>query len=117
MGPGLAPFFVWLTVGLYDPPVRELMGYRWSRRDEWLHRRFGNIVRLVFAFVPSRFRKHPRARAGIAQLGASRPTRRWCTRPRAICRRTTSATTRCITAPRSEPKLLRLRQHGAWRYA
>ena len=60
----LAPFFVWLTVGLYDPPVRELMGYRWSRRDEWLHRRFGDIVRLIFAFVPRRYQKHPRARAG-----------------------------------------------------
>ena len=60
----LAPFFVWLTVGLYDPPVRELMGYTWSRRDEWLHRRFGDIVRLVFAVVPARYRKHPRARAG-----------------------------------------------------
>jgi uncharacterized protein (DUF2236 family) len=44
--------------------VRALMGYRWSHRDEWLHRRFGDLVRLVFAFVPSRFRKHPRARAG-----------------------------------------------------
>jgi uncharacterized protein (DUF2236 family) len=61
----LAAFFVWVTVGLYDPPVRELMGYRWSRRDEWLHRRFGDAVRLSFAFVPSRFRKHPRARAGF----------------------------------------------------
>ncbi|AGL26306.1 hypothetical protein J113_05785 [Mycobacterium tuberculosis CAS/NITR204] len=61
----LARFFVWLTVGLYDPPVRELMGYRWLRRDEWLHRRFGDIVRLVFALVPFRFRKHPRARAGL----------------------------------------------------
>jgi uncharacterized protein (DUF2236 family) len=70
MGPGpvvgcaaqlLAPFFVWLTVGLYDPPVRELMDYRWSRRDEWLHRRFGDMVGLVFTCVPSRFRKHPRA--------------------------------------------------------
>jgi uncharacterized protein (DUF2236 family) len=60
----LAPFFVWVTVGLYDPPVRELMGYKWSRRDEWLHRRFGDLVRLVFACVPPRFRKHPRARAG-----------------------------------------------------
>jgi uncharacterized protein (DUF2236 family) len=60
----LAPFFVWLTVGLYDPPVRELMGYSWSRRDEWLHRRFGDVVRLVFAVVPRRYRKHPRARAG-----------------------------------------------------
>jgi uncharacterized protein (DUF2236 family) len=44
--------------------VRELMGYRWSRRDEWLHRRFGNIVRLIFACVPRRYQKHPRARAG-----------------------------------------------------
>ena len=60
----LAPFFVWLTVGLYDPSVRELMGYRWWRRDEWLHRRFGDLVRLVFACVPRRYRKHPRARAG-----------------------------------------------------
>src|ERR1700756_1611753 len=60
----LAPFLVWLTAGLYDPAARELMGYRWSRRDEWLHRRFGDVVRVVFAFVPSRHRKHPRARAG-----------------------------------------------------
>ena len=60
----LAPFFVWVTVGLYDPPVRKLMGYEWSGRDEWLHRRFGNLVRVLFAFVPRRFQKHPRARAG-----------------------------------------------------
>jgi uncharacterized protein (DUF2236 family) len=64
----LAPFFVWFTVGLYDPPVRDLMGYRWSRRDEWLHRRFGDVVRLVFACVPGRFRKHPRARAGLDRV-------------------------------------------------
>ncbi|HYB38374.1 MAG TPA: oxygenase MpaB family protein [Mycobacterium sp.] len=60
----LAPFFVWLTVGLYDPPVRELMGYTWSCRDEWLHRRFGDMIRLVFACLPRRARMHPRARAG-----------------------------------------------------
>ncbi|MCV7350124.1 oxygenase MpaB family protein [Mycobacterium parmense] len=64
----LAPFFVWVTVGLYDPPVRELMGYGWSRRDEWLHRRFGDLVRVVFAFVPRRFRKHPRARDGLDRV-------------------------------------------------
>ena len=40
-----APFFVWLTVGLYRPGRPRMMGYRWSRRDEWLHRRFGNLVR------------------------------------------------------------------------
>jgi uncharacterized protein (DUF2236 family) len=60
----LAPFFVWLTVGLYDQPVRELMGYTWSARDEWLHRRFGGLVRLVFSLLPKRARMHPRARAG-----------------------------------------------------
>ena len=59
----LAPFFVWLTVGLYDPAVRELMGYSWSARDEWLHRRFGDLVCAVFRLVPRRRRMHPRARA------------------------------------------------------
>jgi uncharacterized protein (DUF2236 family) len=58
------PFFVWLTVGLYDPPVRQLMGYTWSARDEWLHRRFGTCVRAVFSLLPRRARMHPRARSG-----------------------------------------------------
>jgi len=57
-------FFVWLTVGLYDPPVRELMGYSWSARDEWLHRRFGQLVNVVFKMLPRRKRMHPRAHAG-----------------------------------------------------
>jgi uncharacterized protein (DUF2236 family) len=105
----LAPFFVWLTVGLYDPPVRELMGYRWSRRDEWLHRRFGTIVRLIFAVVPHRTgsTRGP-APAGIAPLDASRPMPRWCRHPHAICRRSTSATTRCTTAPRPDGSALAL---------
>src|SRR6201997_553862 len=60
----LGPFFVWLTVGLYDPPVRDLMGYSWSTRDEWLHRRFGAAVRVVFSLLPRRARMHPRARGG-----------------------------------------------------
>lgn len=34
------------------------------RSDEWLHRRFGNFVRLVFALVPRRLQKHPQACAG-----------------------------------------------------
>ncbi len=60
----VAPFMVWLTVGLYDPAVRELMGYSWSARDEWLHRRFGRLVGAVFSLLPKRSRMHPRARAG-----------------------------------------------------
>jgi uncharacterized protein (DUF2236 family) len=60
----VAPMMVWLAVGLYDQPVRDLLGYTWSERDEWLHRRFCDAVRLVFTVVPPRLRKHPRARAG-----------------------------------------------------
>jgi uncharacterized protein (DUF2236 family) len=62
--PLVARFFVWFTVGLYDPPVRELMGYEWTARDEWLHRRLGNAVGRVFSLLPERIRMHPRARAG-----------------------------------------------------
>jgi uncharacterized protein (DUF2236 family) len=60
----VAPFFVWFTVGLYDPAVRTLMGYDWSRRDEWLHRKLGKLVGLVFSLLPVRARMHPRARTG-----------------------------------------------------
>ncbi len=60
----LGPLVVWVTVGLYDPAVRELMGYTWSERDERLHWLFGRIVNLAFAVLPERRRMHPRARAG-----------------------------------------------------
>ena len=60
----LSPLVVWVTVGLYDPPVRELMGYTWSTRDERLHRMFGRAVGLAFRCLPRRARMHPRARAG-----------------------------------------------------
>ena len=60
----LGPTVVWVTVGLYDEPVRELMGYSWSPRDEWLHWLFGRSVNLAFKFLPRRRRMHPRARAG-----------------------------------------------------
>ena len=60
----VAPFMVWLTVGLYDPAVRELLGYTWSARDEWMHRRVGQLVHAVFTLLPKRSRMHPRARSG-----------------------------------------------------
>jgi uncharacterized protein (DUF2236 family) len=60
----VAPLMVWSTVGLYDSAVRELLGYRWSARDEWLHRRFCGAVRIAFSLLPKRARMHPRARAG-----------------------------------------------------
>ena len=60
----MEPFAVWVTVGLYDQSVRDLMGYPWSARDAWLHRRFGRGVNLAFKMLPRRRRMHPRARAG-----------------------------------------------------
>lgn len=69
----VAPFMVWLCVGLYDEPVRELLGYSWSRRDEWLHRRVGDVVRIVFSLLPPRYRKHPRARAALDRASGRLP--------------------------------------------
>ena len=43
----LEPFVVWLTVGLYDEPVRELMDYSWSGHDARLHWLFGRAVNLA----------------------------------------------------------------------
>lgn len=67
------PFVVWVTVGLYDEPVRALMGYRWSARDERFHRLFGRAVNGAFKFLPRRRRMHPRARAGWDRARARIP--------------------------------------------
>lgn len=69
----LGPFMVSLTIGLYDPPVRELMGYTWSSRDEWLFRRFCGAVRVLWAVTPRRLRLHPRARAGFDRASGKVP--------------------------------------------
>ncbi|MGW5704875.1 oxygenase MpaB family protein [Amycolatopsis japonica] len=56
--------FVWLTIGLYDPPIRERLGYTWTERDERQHRRVGKLINAAFKLVPRDRRYHPRARAG-----------------------------------------------------
>jgi uncharacterized protein (DUF2236 family) len=61
----VAPVMRWLCIGLYDQPVRDLLGFSWSGRDEWLHHRFCGVVRIMFSLLPKRARKHPRARAGL----------------------------------------------------
>lgn len=65
--------FVWLTVGLYDEPVRELLGYRWTGFDEVRHRMFGKAVNALFRFVPHDRRYHPRARAGWRRVRGALP--------------------------------------------
>ncbi|MCA1006375.1 oxygenase MpaB family protein [Rhodococcus hoagii] len=65
--------FVWLTVGMYDQPVRDLLGYRWTSVDAWVHRRVGRLVNAVFTLVPERRRKHPRARGGLDRVSGRSP--------------------------------------------
>ncbi|MET9258504.1 oxygenase MpaB family protein [Amycolatopsis sp. NPDC004079] len=60
----IAKQFVWLTVGLYDPEVRDLLGFRWTVRDARRHRRVGKLINAAFALLPHDRRYHPRARAG-----------------------------------------------------
>jgi len=65
----LAPIsrrFVWLTVAMYDQPVRDLMG---------------QAINLGFHLLPRRRRMHPRTRDGYDRAPtAYPPTRLSCTR-------------------------------------
>lgn len=56
--------FVWLTVGMYDQSIRDLLGYDWTARDARLHRLAGRAINAAFSLVPHDRRYHPRARAG-----------------------------------------------------
>jgi uncharacterized protein (DUF2236 family) len=69
----IAPLMRWLCIGLYDQPVRDLLGFSWSDRDEWLHRRLCGVVRIMFSLLPKRARKHPRARAGLDRASGRVP--------------------------------------------
>jgi uncharacterized protein (DUF2236 family) len=65
--------FVWLTVGMYEPEVRALLGYTWSARDARLHRLVGRVINGVFKLVPHDRRYHPRARAGWRRARGDAP--------------------------------------------
>lgn len=65
--------FVWLTVGMYDPPVRARLGYTWTNRDERLHRLTGRLINAAFKLVPHDRRYHPRARAGWRRVAGKVP--------------------------------------------
>jgi uncharacterized protein (DUF2236 family) len=62
---GMQRFFNFTTVGLFDPAVRELMGYSWSPRQERLHRLFGKAVYWTTKLLPKRMLMHPRKRSAI----------------------------------------------------
>lgn len=65
--------FVWLTVGMYHPAVRERLGYRWTPTDELVHRAVGSLIHLAWKLVPFELRYHPRARAGWRRVAGKRP--------------------------------------------
>jgi uncharacterized protein (DUF2236 family) len=54
-----------MTVALYDPPIRDLMGYTWSPRQQWLHDRLCAGITLVTKFGPKRRLMHPRKRSAM----------------------------------------------------
>ena len=56
-------FFNFTTVGLFDPAVRELMGYSWSPRQERAHRSFGKAIYRITRLLPQRMLMHPRKRS------------------------------------------------------
>jgi uncharacterized protein (DUF2236 family) len=60
---GMQRFFNFTTVGLFDPAVRDLMGYTWTPRQERLHKLFGNVVYHVVKLLPKRVMMHPRKRS------------------------------------------------------
>lgn len=73
LSPLVARNFVWLTVGMYEPVVRERLGYTWSARDERLHKLTGKLINAVFKLVPPSRRYHPRARAGWRREAGEEP--------------------------------------------
>lgn len=69
----IAKGFIWLTVGMYDQPVRALLGYRWTARDERMLRLVRLVVRNVWRLVPFERRYHPRARSAWRRASGKLP--------------------------------------------
>jgi len=65
--------YVWLTVGLYHPAIREKLGYQWTERDERRLRAFGRWVHRVFRLLPKRIKLHPRAYDGYRRAAGKLP--------------------------------------------
>lgn len=66
-------FLTFMTVALYDPPVRDLMGYTWSARQQWWHDRLCAAITLVTKFGPKRRLMHPRKRSAMDRAAGRLP--------------------------------------------
>jgi uncharacterized protein (DUF2236 family) len=62
----------WVGVGTLPEPVRELIGERWTSRDERWFERFRGLVRRTAPLLPGRLRYTARAREGFRRAGAGR---------------------------------------------
>jgi uncharacterized protein (DUF2236 family) len=59
----------WHAVGTLPPVVRELIGERWTARDERRHQRIQQMIRRTWPVLPARVRYTARARAGYRRVG------------------------------------------------
>lgn len=58
----------WITKATLPPEARDLLGYRWTRRDELLARAYLRSVKLAWNAVPQRARRLPQAAAADRRL-------------------------------------------------
>ncbi|MBJ7472735.1 MAG: DUF2236 domain-containing protein, partial [Solirubrobacteraceae bacterium] len=58
----------WITKATLPPEAREILGIRWTRRDERLAQAYVRSVRLAWHAVPPRARRMPRAAAADRRL-------------------------------------------------
>jgi uncharacterized protein (DUF2236 family) len=88
----------WIAAGLFDPPVREKAGMRWTPGDEVLLRLLGKLVELMFVAVPDEIRLHPRALAAYRRAAGRIPADAPLVEAPSWRRRGTAADCRCITS-------------------
>jgi uncharacterized protein (DUF2236 family) len=58
-------FLTFMTVALYDQSVRDLMGYTWTPRQQFLHDRLCGVITLATRVLPKRMLMHPRKRSAM----------------------------------------------------
>ena len=66
-------FLTFMTVALYDEPVRELMGYTWTPRQQFLHDRLCEVITFAGKVLPKRSLMHPRKRSAVDRASGRLP--------------------------------------------
>jgi len=59
----------WHSVGTLPPVVRDMIGERWTDRDERRHQRIRQVIQKTWPVLPARLRYTARARAGYRRVG------------------------------------------------